>query len=113
VSAPPPLPYARARDGIRLAVRLVPKAASDRVVGIAAETDGSVALKIAVRAPPVDGKANDALLSVLAALLHVPRRDLTLAQGAAQRRKLVHVAGDPARLERLVAESLEPWLKHA
>ena len=105
------LPYAAARDGIRLAVHLVPKAAFDRVVGCAAAADGTVALKVAVRAAPQAGAANEALLRLLADLLHLPRRQVTLAFGASQRRKLVHVAGDPARLAPLVAEIFEPWLK--
>jgi len=105
------VPYALARDGVRLAVHLVPKAASDRVVGWAAAADGTVQLKVAVRAAPQAGAANDALLRFLADLLRLPRRQVTLALGATQRRKLVHLAGDPARLERLVAETFAPWLK--
>jgi uncharacterized protein len=106
-----PLPFAPARDGIRLAVRLVPKSASDRVIGLAEEAGGAASLKVAVRAAPREGAANEALLRLVAGLLKLPRRDVSLALGAAQRRKLVHIAGDPVRLERLMAETLEPWLK--
>ena len=102
-------PFALADDGVRLQVRLAPKASAERVIGLAAEADGGVALKIAVTAAPEAGKANDALLALLARLLRVPKRDLTLARGAGDRRKLVHVAGDPAALAARLADVLKPW----
>jgi uncharacterized protein (TIGR00251 family) len=101
--------FTAAADGVRLAVRLAPKASAERVLGLAEEADGGLALKIAVTAAPEAGKANDALLSFLARLLRVPKRDLTLARGAADRRKLVHVAGDPALLKQRIEEALAPW----
>jgi len=107
------LPFSAARDGLRLAVRLVPKSAADRVVGVAEEEGGAASLKIAVRAAPREGEANEALLRFVASLCKLPRRDVSLALGATQRRKLVHIAGDPARLERILSETLEPWLKPA
>ncbi len=52
-------------------------------------------------------QANDALLRLVAGLVHVPKRsDLTLALGAADRRKLVHIAGDPAALMPRLEEEL-------
>jgi hypothetical protein len=104
------LPFAPAPGGLRLAVRLTPKASAARILGISAEADGGVALKVAVTAPPEAGKANDALLGLVAELLDLRRRDVTLALGAAHRRKLVHVAGDPAALARRLEEVLRPWL---
>jgi uncharacterized protein (TIGR00251 family) len=86
-------PATATRAGVRLWVRVAPKASRSRVLGLA---DG--ALKVAVAAPPEDGKANAALVATLAEALGVPRRDVVLAAGAASRRKLVDVAGDPARL---------------
>ena len=106
----PPLPFAAAPDGLRLAVRLTPKASVARIIGLAREADGGVALKVAVTAPPEAGKANDALLALVAELLDLRRRDVTLALGATNRRKLVHVAGDPAALARRLEEVLQPWL---
>ena len=43
-------------------------------------------------------------------LLDLKRSDVTLALGATSRRKLVHVAGDPAALSRRLDEVLQPWL---
>lgn len=104
-------PFAAAADGVRLAVRLTPKASAARIIGLIGDGAGGVALKVAVTAAPEAGKANDALLALLAQALGLKRRDLTLALGAADRRKLVHVAGDPAALARRLEEVLRPWLR--
>jgi uncharacterized protein (TIGR00251 family) len=87
-----------AADGVRVAVRLSPRARSDRIDGVARLADGAVVLKASVTAPPADGRANDALLQLLATEWDVPRRDLAIAGGQKNRSKVVHVAGDPALL---------------
>jgi uncharacterized protein len=107
--APAPLPFAAARGGVRLAVRLTPKSAADRIIGLIGDGADGVALKVAVTAAPEAGKANDALLALLAKRLDLPRRDLTLALGAADRRKVVHIAGDPVALAHRLEEALRPW----
>ncbi|HZB90122.1 MAG TPA: DUF167 family protein [Stellaceae bacterium] len=106
-----PRPFAAAADGVRLSVWLSPRASAERIDGIIEDGAGGVALKVAVTAPPEAGKANAALLALLARVLKLKRRDLTLALGAADRRKLVHVAGDPAALAARLEERLGPWLK--
>lgn len=57
------------------------------------------ALKIRLAAPPVDGRANEALLSYQAAQFGVPTRQVTLVSGAASRRKVVRVEGSVRRPE--------------
>jgi uncharacterized protein len=91
-------PFAAARDGIRLAVRLTPKAASDRVAGIVADGHGGWALKAAVTAPPVDGRANAALLHLLAKHFGWKPGDVRLIGGAGSRTKTIAIKGDPALL---------------
>jgi len=81
-------------NGVRLTVRVAPKSARSRVEGLAGG-----ALKVAVTAPPEDGKANAAVIEVLAAALGVPKRDVAVASGATSRRKLVDVTGDPQTLK--------------
>ena len=91
-------PLSAASGGLRLAVRVVPKAARSRIVGLVDDAGGSKALKIQVAAAPEDGKANDELLSVLAKALSLPRRDLALVAGGASRRKLIAIAGEAGSL---------------
>lgn len=66
------------------------------------EWDGGV-LKVRLTAPPVDGAANEALLDLLAEKLGMPRRALSIIQGATSRQKVVELAG-------LTAEELEKKL---
>jgi len=100
------LPYARGGDGVRLRVRLVPKAASCRLIGVVDDGAGGSAVKLAVNAAPERGAANEAMLRLLADALRLPRTALAIAAGAKERRKLVQISGDPARIE----AALLPWL---
>lgn len=76
-------------DGaVALTVHVQPGAARTGVVGVHGD-----ALKVRLRAPPVDGKANEALLAYLGEVLRVPRRDLELLSGQTSRRKRVRIAG--------------------
>lgn len=105
------LPFAAAGGGLRLAIRLTPKAASERILGLIEDPPGGVALKVAVTAPPEAGKANAALLRLLARQIGLPQRDLSLVGGTRDRRKLVQITGNAVALARRLEESLRPWLK--
>jgi uncharacterized protein (TIGR00251 family) len=94
----PASPVTARADGVLLAVRVVPKAARSRVLGRVTEADGRTALKLALAAPPQEGRANAALIDLLAAALGLPRRDLALIAGTASRRKTVAIRGDASRL---------------
>lgn len=92
---------------MRVAVRLTPRAGADRLLGVVVDDSGTPVLRAQVTAPPEDGKANAALIALLARRWHVAKSAVTLLQGASGRRKLVQVAGDPAELSRRIAESLD------
>ena len=86
------LPFIRdTRHGATLAVRVQPRASRTATAGIFG-TGEERALKVALAAPPVDGKANDALLRFLADLLGLPLRSLSLLGGAHSRTKIVCIA---------------------
>jgi hypothetical protein len=87
-------------DGVRVALRVAPKSSANRILGCADEADGGRVLKVAVTAAPEDGKANEAVIALLAKAWHLPKRDLSIAMGAAARRKVLHVAGDTTVLLR-------------
>jgi uncharacterized protein YggU (UPF0235/DUF167 family) len=93
-------------DGLCLRVRLTPKARRSAIDGLMAEADGSVVLKVAVTAVPEKGRANEALIELLAREWHIPRSSITLESGATDRRKVLHLAGDPMALEGLLTD----WL---
>jgi uncharacterized protein (TIGR00251 family) len=91
-------------DGLLLAVRLQPAAGRDALDGLIARDDGSLALKARVTAAPEAGKANAALLALLAKRLDLAKRDLEIVAGSRARSKTVKLSGEPGALaERLTA----------
>ena len=74
--------------GVRFKVRLTPRASREAVGGLYGD-----ALKVSVRAPAVDGKANQALIRLLSERLRVPPSRVVLVSGAASRAKVLQVEG--------------------
>ena len=72
----------------RISVRLTPRGGRDGIDG----WDGDI-LRVRVAAPPVDGRANEAMLRLLAKALGVPASNVMIASGAQSRIKLVDVEG--------------------
>ena len=75
------------KDGIRLSVRAQPGAKKTAITGVFG--DGPQAqLKIAVHAPPIEGRANDALIAFLADVFLRPRKNVALISGDLSRSKV-------------------------
>ncbi len=91
-------PWRAALDGVTVACRLTPKGGRDAFDGVATLADGTRVLLVRVRAVPEAGKANDALLRLMAARAGVPASHVRLAAGARSRLKSVAILGDPAAL---------------
>jgi uncharacterized protein len=91
------LPARPTATGIILQVRLTPKSSADEVSGVE-DTASGRALKARVRAIPDKGKANDALIKLLAGWLRCPQSRLSLASGGKSRIKQVSVEGEPGAL---------------
>lgn len=96
--APSDLPLTPCAEGVKLAVRLTPKASRNAVQGLAAEADGGCVLKASVTAVPENGKANQALVKMLAKTWKLPKTSVSVLAGATDRRKTLLIAGDPAAL---------------
>lgn len=75
------------KKGAALAVRVTPRASKNEIVDIL--SDGTV--KVHLTAPPVEGKANEALLKFLAKVLEIPVKQLEIVAGANGRDKLISV----------------------
>ena len=98
----PTNPAVSGKDGaVRIAVRAQPGAKVSQVTGMHGER-----LKIAVHAPPVDGKANAALCAFVADWLGLPKRAVTLGAGEASRDKRLDIAADLALVTDKVREAL-------
>lgn len=90
----PPETKADEMDKRRIRVRLQPKARSNEVSGWKEDpATGEQVLQVRVTAPPVDGKANKALIQLLARELAVPKSKIRILQGETSRDKLVELPG--------------------
>ena len=102
------MPIVATAGGVRVAVRLTPRGRADRIDGIGRTADGTSVLLESVSAPPVDGRANDSLLRLLAKEWDFARRNLTIVSGLKSRSKVVHVAGESSPLLERLAGALLP-----
>lgn len=96
----PGAPYHLVEGGLRLAVRLTPRAGRTGILGIAEDAGGEAVVRIAVAAPPVEGKANAALVAFISDILDVPKSAVEIVGGASGRRKVLFVAGEVDELLR-------------
>jgi len=99
------LPATRKADGVLLHVRLTPKSSAARIGGVE-DHGGKLVLKAYVTTPPEDGKANAALLALVADWLGGPKSAIALASGQKSRLKSVAVDGEPDKLLEKVSRLL-------
>jgi uncharacterized protein (TIGR00251 family) len=92
--------------GIRLRLKVAPKAKRNGIGGWLDEPDGSKALKVAVTVAPEDGKANAAVIALLAKEWGVAKSAISVVAGATDRRKIVEIRGQSAEL----MQKLQAWL---
>jgi len=84
----PALRLATAGGGVRLEIRVMPRASRAALAGV---RDGRLVVRVS--APPVEGAANDAAVEVLAHALDLPRQAVRIVAGGTSRNKTVAVAG--------------------
>ena len=92
-------PWQATADGIRIAVRVTPRASRDALL---AGTPEHFAARLA--APPVDGAANVALTALVAKAFAVAKRDVRLIAGETARLKRLDISGDPSALAGIATE---------
>lgn len=100
-------PFAAVSGGLSVRVRLTPKAAGNAIGGTVADGQGIPALKAAVTAPPEGGKANKALIGMLAKSWRLPKTSISVKSGAAHRQKTLLVEGDTEML----MKKLKNWME--
>lgn len=91
--------YRRNVDVITLTLHVQPGAKRSEIAGLHGD-----ALKLRLAAPPIEGRANEALLRFIAELFDVPLRQVELKQGGQSRHKVVAVTGSKIEPARLLAE---------
>jgi uncharacterized protein (TIGR00251 family) len=91
----------RLASGVTVELRVQPRARRSAL-------DGSrAALKAAVAALPIDGKANAALIALLADSWRLPKSAFAIAKGTTSRTKKISIAGEPA----LIADRIAQWIE--
>lgn len=90
--------YALARNGVRLFVRATPGAGRDEIAGLWTGAGGEERLAVKVAAPPDRGRANDAIINLVAKRLGVAKSAVAVAAGEGARLKTLEIKGDPETL---------------
>ncbi len=86
-----------------LRLRVTPNAAADRIEGTEHRDDGTAVLRVRVSAVPDKGKANAAVIALVAKAVGIPRSSIALVAGETARNKTLRLTGNPD----LLAASLE------
>ena len=82
------IPIRDTATGVAFVVKVHPRAKKNAITG-----EVGNALKLALTAPPVEGRANEACIEFFANLLAVPRSSVTIASGETSRNKVIRVTG--------------------
>lgn len=86
--------YRLSPSGLSLFLRVTPNAGRDAIEGSEIRDDGTCVLRVRVRAVPDKGKANAAVVALLAKVLGLPKSSVTVVSGETSRLKTIAVAGD-------------------
>jgi uncharacterized protein (TIGR00251 family) len=96
-------PVNETAKGVTFAIKVQPRARKNAIIG----TVGN-ALKLALTAPPVEGKANQAVIEFFADFFEIPRSSVSIASGETSRNKVIRISGVSAQhvRERIAAAQL-------
>jgi uncharacterized protein (TIGR00251 family) len=100
------LPFRVSPDGVRVRLKVTPKSKREQIGGLLDEPDGGRSLRVSVTAAPEDGKANAAVIALLAKQWGVAKSAISVVAGATDRRKLVEIRGPSQEL----LARLQSWL---
>ena len=90
--------------GLRLHLRVTPNAGADRIEGTEIRDDGTAVLRVRVKAVPDRGKANAAVVTLLARALRVPKSAIAITAGETTRLKTLEIEGDATAIAATLAE---------
>jgi len=91
---PDPKPYRETEEGLAVFIKITPKSSKDAIEGCFEASDGVWCLKVRVRAQPEKGRANKALIKLMAKQLGVPQSSLTIITGTKDRNKTLLAKGE-------------------
>lgn len=82
------IPLHEGPQGITFLVRVQPRAKRNAIIGAVGD-----AIKVTLTAPPVEGKANEAVIGFLADFFDIPRSSVTITSGKTSRLKMIRISG--------------------
>ena len=100
------MPFQASPAGVRVRLKVTPKAKCNQFGGLLDEPDGGKALKVSVTAVPEGGKATEAVIALMAQEWGVAKSAISVVSGATDRRKLVEIRGPSQDL----LSRLQGWL---
>ena len=87
-------PFAAVEGGVKLAIRLSPKASRNQIEGVFIDVDGQAVLKASVTTVPENGKANKSLIKLLSKELKLVKTMISLVSGSKDRNKVLMITGE-------------------
>jgi uncharacterized protein (TIGR00251 family) len=103
------LPFQPTPKGVRVAIRVTPRAARDQVTGLKPTAAGGRELCVALTAVPEKGRANKALIDLLAREWAMSKSELSVVAGVTDRHKAVMVEGMPDKLMAALGQWIERY----
>jgi uncharacterized protein (TIGR00251 family) len=95
--------FSNGRHGVALSVRVIPRANRNEIVEILSDQT----VKIRLKAPPVEGKANEELINFLSKILDIPKSNFEIVGGKTGRDKLISILdADNQEVNRKILENL-------
>ncbi len=91
-------PWRPVADGLELYLRVTPNAGTTRIENIEIRDDGRAVLRVRVTAVPDKGKANKAVIALIAEKFGIAKSSVTLKSGESARQKVLRLQGDPGEL---------------
>lgn len=97
------LPIRGAEGGLLVELRVTPNGGGNRIDGLARDASGRQFLKVRVSAAPEKGKANAAVIKLLAREWGLPKSACAIVSGELDRNKVLSISGDGAKLQVVIA----------
>ena len=95
-------------DGLEVQLRVTPNASRDSIGDVVADAQGKGALKLAVTAVPEKGKANAAVIKLLARAWRLRKTDCQIIRGQSERNKTLFIHGNGKDLKAAVRQIIDP-----
>ncbi len=79
------------KNSLKIEIKIAPSSKSDEILEFIQDTDGLYFMKARVKAPPKEGKANDALIKLLSKFFALPKSNIEIISGATSKQKIIRI----------------------